>query len=130
MSKRLKRVKSTHEKKVVLQNQESEGEFVNTSKRSRISAKRPSGKLAQQKVTEHEYDGIEIDEESKSPKFRMSMEQEEMFVQKCVERFEGISQMKTIRGTPVSTNYKNYQQNNQLSWTAITNEMNEICGVS
>lgn len=130
MSKRLKHAKSKHVKKVVLQNEESEDEFENTSKRSRISAKRPSGKPAQQKVTEHEDDGIEIDEESKNPKFRMSLEQEEMFVQKCVERFEGITQMKTIRGTPVSTNYKNYQKTNQQSWTAITNEMNEICGVS
>lgn len=66
------------------------------------------------------------DESPKKAKTNLNFEQEETFVRKCVEHFESINDMGTVRGTK---NYKQHQEKIKNAWTIITSEMNTECGV-
>lgn len=61
---------------------------------------------------------------------RMSKNDEEIFVALCVEHFEKIGDMSTIRGTPASSNVKKVKNQTQEAWKKIANDMNQRTNVS
>lgn len=59
----------------------------------------------------------------------MKSQEEEIFIQKCVEHFDEISDLSTIRGTPESTNTRKHRDKVKSAWESITKDMNELCNV-
>lgn len=59
----------------------------------------------------------------------MKVEQEEIFIEKCVKYFNDINELITIRGTPESSNVLKNREKVKSVWEKITNEMNELYNV-
>lgn len=63
-------------------------------------------------------------------RFRMTKSEDEVFVKLCIEYFDKINDMSTIRGTPESSNVKLRNKIIQNAWEKITTTMNKSMKVS
>lgn len=71
------------------------------------------------------------DSESQARGSRMRPDEEDIFIKKCVEHFDDINVMSTMRGLPTSTGPKlNRDKRINEAWAKIATEMNEITKVS
>lgn len=59
----------------------------------------------------------------------MKSREEDIFIQKCVESFDEINDLSTIRVIPESMNARQHRDKVRLAWENITKEMNELCNV-
>lgn len=80
--------------------------------------------------SEHDDESDDDSEKGKQRNKRMNAEDEEMFIKKCIEKFNEINNKGTIRGTPTSPNAKAAREMHDKAWNEITQCMNEKTYVS